>query len=300
MEELDKILIERYLAQEMSAVESKEFEQRLLADAIFSKEFNETKLAIEALKIAERDVLRKRFRERDIMLDRQQRNVSFKGRNLLMMAAIVTALIILAWLIYHASKQPYREEQILTQDSIQKQGDENILQDSTDLIKDEVKPLNGKGKNENTPSKKQDKGPELFASAYEPYMDESIDPSARSEEDDLNALDRFRISYWEGKFDDAVNNYQSLSPSVQQNDIVQFVYANALMATGKVKTACPILAEVVDRQNSVYRTEAMFYYALCQLHEQNYSVARINLESYIRQPDAMKKQEAEEILKTIQ
>lgn len=300
MEEQDKILIERYLAQELTAVERKEFEMRLLNDVIFNKEFSKTKLAIDALKMAERDELRKRFRERDKILDRQHGHFAIKGRNLLMMAAIVTAVIILSWWLYHATQPPYQEEQIFTEDSIQKQELENIRQDSTDLIENEDKPLKEKDRKEELPSKKQDNGAEIFAAVYEPYTDDSMDPSSRSDEEDLNALDRFRISYWDGKYIDAINLYQSLSPSMQQNDIVQFVYANALMSSGKVKTACPIMAEVAERQNAIYKTEAIFYYALCQLHAQNYSVARNNLESYIRQPDAMQKQKAEEILKNIQ
>src|SRR5688500_5835007 len=110
MEERDRILIERYLAQEMTATEKLEFENRMLHDALLRTEVEQYQLAIEALKIAQREELKDRFRQRDKILDKgNTRHISGR-RSLWLLAAIITGVIILSWSLYYGYRQPATEE----------------------------------------------------------------------------------------------------------------------------------------------------------------------------------------------
>src|SRR5688572_18115938 len=189
MEERDQILIERYLAQELTAVERNEVEHRAQQDPDFKKELMEYQLAIEAIKIAQREELKTRFRNRDKVLDRNSIRHLKPGRNIWMMAASVLVIIAFAWWLYKAYQAPVMDEVITIQDSLKLENNSEVRIDTTvshrmDRASD--------GKKENkTPIKPRDKGRELFAANFEPYMDDSMEPTTRGEVTELEAFDRF-------------------------------------------------------------------------------------------------------------
>src|SRR5688572_24769163 len=193
MEERDRILIERYLAQEMTATEKLEFENRMLHDAPFKTEVEQYQLAIEALKIAQREELKERFRQRDKILDQGNTRHLSGRRSLWLMAAVVTGLIILSWLLYYGLKQPVDEEIITNQDSIEQKGEIPIPEYSIES------PKSNDDEKWRTDDKKRDSGKDLFAANFEPYMDESMDVVVRGDEADLSPLERFQIHYWDRK-----------------------------------------------------------------------------------------------------
>ena len=61
----------------------------------------------------------------------------------------------------------------------------------TELKEDKVK--------EQKPSKPKVDGEELYAANFETYKDESMNPTSRSDEDELTAYEKFQLFYWEEK-----------------------------------------------------------------------------------------------------
>jgi anti-sigma-K factor RskA len=74
MEEIDQILIERYLAGELTEAERNDVERRRAEDPSFRQEIIDYEEAVLALRQKQRDELRQRFGRRDEILDKKNRN----------------------------------------------------------------------------------------------------------------------------------------------------------------------------------------------------------------------------------
>lgn len=294
MEERDKVLIEKYIAGELSITDRHEVEQRLKDDSIFKQEFEEYMLTMDALKIAQREELRERFRKRDKILDRRDSGFLHRPKSLWLLAAIVTGVVLLSWLAYYGFKQPAEEEIFTKQDSSRlEQTIEHLPDTSRKLEIQTPQDIGNRPRPKDLPSKK---GEEYFAANFEPYEDESFDPVSRGT-DDAKPIDQFQTHYWNKEYSKAVDVFNQLSDEYQQNDNLRFLYANALMGAGKVGTAESELTEILQNQKSVYLTESLFYLALTQIYRGEFPGAKYNLETYLQKPDAKQKSAAEKILK---
>ena len=293
MEERDRVLIERYIAEELSIAERHEVEQRMKDDPVFKNEFEEYVLTMDALKIAQREELKERFRKRDKILDRRDSGYLHRPRSLWLLAAIVTGVVILSWLAYYGFKQPVEENIFTNQDSIQvEQPLENVPDTSQKQERKESYDMAVKPRPKDLPSKE---GEGFFAANFEPYTDESLDPVSRGTED-ANLIDQFQIHYWNKEYSKAIDAFSQLSAEYQQNDNLRFLYANALMGAGKVGTAESELTEILQNQKSVYLTESLYYLALTQIYRGEFPGAKYNLETYLQKPDAEQKETAAKIL----
>lgn len=72
MEERDQILIDRYLAGELTQAEIRDLDRRLAEDPAFDAEVSALEEARQALKIKQREELKERFRKRDEVLDKKK------------------------------------------------------------------------------------------------------------------------------------------------------------------------------------------------------------------------------------
>ena len=72
MEERDQILIERYLAGELTAAERLDVEQREKEDPLFRQALLDYSIARKALQLKQREELKQRFAERDVILDKKK------------------------------------------------------------------------------------------------------------------------------------------------------------------------------------------------------------------------------------
>ena len=72
MEERDQILIERYLAGELTAAEHLDVEQREKEDPLFRQALLDYSIARKALQLKQREELKRRFAERDTILDKKK------------------------------------------------------------------------------------------------------------------------------------------------------------------------------------------------------------------------------------
>ena len=262
MEDLDQTIIERYLANDMSAAERIEIEQRAQQDPGFRKELEEYKHAVKAVRLSERDELRNRFKQRDINLDKQIKGTS-SGRNIrtLMIVAIGILIALLAW-------------KFLSPDNRETTPMQNDGRD-TILVKEPG---------------------DVFAANFEPYSDGFMDPTRRGQETTLSPLEKFQLNYWTKKYPETIHSFKELTKAQQENDNLRFVYANALMATGNTLDAEPILAKITSNPQAIYRTEARLYLALSEIKNNKIAEARENLKAYRDQPESTQKELAEKLL----
>jgi len=293
MEEINQVLIERYFAQELSAAERNDIEQRVQKDAQFRQEMAAYKLAMESIKLAQRADLKERFRQRDKVLDRRNKDFNIGRRgNLWMLAAAAIIVVFIGWRFYSAPQQSSDQANV-------NQKDTNNLVENPGIVPDTTKStyLPKEEKKENKiPAKTKDEGQDLYAANFEAYKDDSMDPTSRGDEENLSPLEKFQMLYWEGKYAQTLEAFKTLDPSHQVNDNFRFIYANALMATSKTNEAAAIFSEIISFGKSPYKIESTYYLALCHLKNGNYDEARKNLEAYLRDPDAEQKEKAKKIL----
>lgn len=291
MEQIDQTLIERYLAGELSPSERNVLERRADSDPQFRKELNEYKMTLEALKLSQREELKNRFRQRDKILDKKDNTGASSKYYVLMMVAAGIISILIAWHFLYTPDRPIDQAKSDSKDSIE------IVQNPPVII-DTIKtnPIKIKGKENKEPVKPKNTGQQMFAENYEPYKDESLDPTSRSGEENLTPLKKFLLSYWEGKNKDALTAFGTLNPSYQQNDNYRFLYANVLMALNKTDEAGLIMSGIIQNHRSIYTTEARLYLALCQIKAGKNAEAKKNLKTYLEAMDATQKEKARKIL----
>jgi len=293
MEALDQALIERYLVNEMTATERTHFEQRLALETGLRQELEEYKLVMEAVKLAERQELLQRFRDRDKILDRKTMLHSLNpNRRFWMLSAAAILMMIIAWRFFIQPGHDSDQAQQFPKDTTNIQQTLPIPQDT--LQKDE---LNKEKKEvpmaENTKPKK---GTELYADNFKPYTDETLSLASRSDEDEMTAFEKFQLDYGKANYKEALETFQKLSPAQQANDNLRFLRANALMVLHQFDEAVTILDKVSKNPKSIYKTEALYYLALCEVRKEQFDAARKNLTNYINEPDALEKGKAKTLL----
>ncbi len=298
MNDIDYTLIERYLSQDMSPEEQLQIERRALIDPDFGRELSAYQMAKEAIKLAQREELKNRFRQRDKILDKQNKDIyPGKSRSLGFLAIAATIAVLLAWQFLF--KSPATSDQAIS-----------VHQDSTGLadtplitdtigekkyIKDEIKnPENPVKVEKRKISKEETDG--LMAANFEPYRDDSMEPASRGDENDATHLQNFMTHYWEENYKQVIVDFNHLEATHQQNDNLRFLYANALLSLNRLNDAATIMKGVMQNKKSIYNEEATYYMALININNQNLEEAKANLHAYLQYPDVMQKAKAEKIL----
>lgn len=304
MEQIDQILIERYLAQEMTSSERSEVERRAEIDPQFKKDLAAYKLSLEAIKLSQRDELMNRFRQRDKVLDKKNNSKS-DGKRLsfwwLSVAASVSILVAAYFL--------YTPDRIIDEASNDKK-DSTILVHVPPVVIDSsqskenktepVQPKNPGKRNGKKPVQPKANGEQFFAANFEAYKDESMDIASRSDDEDLSPTDKLLINYWEGNLKEAQIAFGNLTPENKQNDNYRFIYANILMSFNKTDEASLLLNGVIKNNKSPYTPEAYFYLALCDIKSGKNAEAQENLKIYLDDKNSTQKDKAKRILAGLQ
>lgn len=293
MEALDQNLIERYWANEMSPSEKRNFEQRLALEAGLQQEFEEFKLAMEAIKLAERKELLQRFMQRDKILDKKNQG-HHPGRTrtlwLLSAAAIIIAVMV-AWNFLLSPRPSADQADNTIPDTL-------TVDQKLPLQKDTLQ-INNSKEEEKVDRKKEKpikKEPELYAANFETYKDDSMDPTSRSGEDALTAFEKFQLFYWEGNNAEALDEFNKLSPAYQGNDNLRFFQANSLLALKRTAQARQVLLDIQKNNKSIYIAEVMYYLAWCDFQNGNIDATRKKLANYIATENAQQKDSARKLL----
>lgn len=300
MEEKDRLQIEKHFARELNPREQSEFEQRVNSDSQFAAEFEEYKNAMEALKLAQRDELKNRFRARDKELDKDiDKSIITSANNIRyiwLLAAFFIFAVLGIWLLNSNNGQGAEDQIVIPQDTstihqITTPKDTSAEKEIIPMASEETKDIDKWNTTEYD-------GAELFAENFEPYTDESMESTVRGDEE-LTADELFIKSYVDGEYDVTIEAYGEMDPGYQQNDGLRFIYANALMANGLVDESILQLKDIIKNNNSNYITEAKFYLGLAYLKKKNYSEAKKHLATYSVDAKAQQKEKAKRILMTI-
>lgn len=289
--------MERYLAKELTPAEQIEVEQRMRVDGQFKKDLSAYQFAVEAIKLSEREKLKDRFKQRDRMLDKNSNTIDpRKNISIRWLAAASIMSVLVAGYFLYAPDRNIDEAKNDSKDSTRLVQNLPVKVDTThaNVPKEIIQPSKFKQ------TKPEKTGPQIFAENFEPYRDDAMDPTSRSGNDDLTDPEKFELMYWEGKYPDVILIFKNFKPSQQQNDNYRFLYANALLATHNTEEAKDILAAVTLNYKSIYRTEANFFLALCEIKNEKYIEARKFLKNYLEDPEAVQKEKARKLFKTLE
>lgn len=295
MEERDQILIDRYLAGELTQAEIRDLDRRLAEDPAFDAEVSALEEARQALKIKQREELKERFRKRDEVLDKKKPEtpvlVKYRLTWVWIAAAVICGLLIWRFLLSDLKQtlpvnaestdtSRYQETPVVRIDTIE-QGDS---------LRQQSPPEKPRPPKQDMATNNQ-QGQALFAEYYEPYKDALMDPTTRGDEN-LSTLQQFQKAYWENDYTNAARLFPQVPEQYRSNDNYRFMYANALLANGNIDKAIPFFKEIIEQNKSRYRTESMFSLALAELKKNNKKEATQWLETYIRDEKAKQKDKA--------
>lgn len=305
MEERDQILIERYLANELTEAELRVLEQRKKDDPEFLKEFLEYELVRVAIRHHEDEELKKRFGRIDSELDQTRVNSSSKRHWFRWLGLLLFVILcVVAWSFYGSKKQ--QVDPVLPEHS-DSTGIDKIpagISDtsSTPLQREEpIEKTKEPQRQDNSDPEKSEqhlKGSEIFAENFEPYRDDMMDPTTRGESQS-GPFDSFRKAYWNGRYAEVPILFRSMSPTQQENDNYRFQLANALLENGKTDEAIPVLESIVNNNRSRYVTESYFSLGMAYAERGEKEKAKEDLEKYLKSDKAKRKDIAEKVLRAL-
>lgn len=298
MEEIDQILIERYLAGELTEAERHDVERRRAEDPAFHQEIIEYEEAVLALRQKHREELRQRFASRDKILDKKKPEPARPDKNRFLWIWVAAALMIalVAWRFLFTTDQPAVPAQVETADSTQTSQppvvriDTLSRNDSLSQQQSEKPKVIKPYMTDNTK-----KGQELFAAYFEPYKDAMMDPTTRGDEE-MSPLQKYQKAYWDGEYQKAIELFSQLSKDYQNNDNYRFSYANALLETGKTDQAISILESIIVNKRSRYVIESYYAIALGYAKKGDTINAKIYMQQYIGDEKAKMKEKGIQIL----
>lgn len=105
----------------------------------------------------------------------------------------------------------------------------------------------------------------LYLAFYEGHIGLPVEMSASD-----NSKYRFydgMISYKEGKYTDALTKWENLGAGQTPTDTLVYYRAMAYMGLADTHTAANLLKDILADSNSAFYTDAVWYLALCHLHQ---------------------------------
>jgi hypothetical protein len=132
----------------------------------------------------------------------------------------------------------------------------------------------------------------LFAAWFQPYKDESLEPSVRGE-GDATLEENFLKFYWDGKHREALAAFDNMEPMSKNKGDLQFLKANSLLALGRAKAALTVL-ETLPRTR--FQTEAKWLRALAFLKNGEREKAAALLREMAGEAGSAKREEAGRLL----
>jgi hypothetical protein len=300
MKETDYILIERYLMGEATEAERSEVETRMASDPAFQEDVAGIRTAIEAVRAHHRAELYEKFKAWDEGLGPSSR-ASRVSRTWLWVSILAIVLVIILAIVRMMRPAP-------TEGEGQRQEMQEFVPDSTGAQPVETAPP-PMAREDKPDGKVRPSSPEtkpltnrneaLFAEYYRPNKDPLLNPEMRGAGDPATNLDRFRLSYWEGNYAQAVTQFEQLPEGSRQAENDLFCYAGALLVVGRTAEAASVFDGIVRRDRSMFVPEARFALAMARLRMGDLVAARSGLEAYIKDPLAKEVPAATQVLKAL-
>jgi tetratricopeptide (TPR) repeat protein len=253
--------IERYLANEMSTEERKNFEGQLQHDSVLKDEFENTQKALEDLRWHQRMDLKTRLQQVEKTI---QSNESQKYRlkfGWMVLGIVIFLILFLIWLRFNSSStQEIPDLKIKTNhDTIIRHVPDAMPQETIKVKSGEIipdsKPEIKKAKH--TPE-------EIYAMVYEPYTDAELENQVRGG-DEKNDYEVFCNFYYNERYAKAISVYGNLNADLKANERVLLIKANSHLALNQLFPAISILEKLHRDTNSKNKKEICWYLGLCYL-----------------------------------
>lgn len=285
MEEHDIELIERYYRHALTGPEQAAFQERLSADAAFREAVELHGDALEAIGREGSAALRARLSQKGRELDaRAQQN---KRRPRWFAGLLALLLIAMAgwWLLKKTPPAPPPVE-------IPATPPDNALP---------ARPVAPATPRETPapaprPQKKAPGARQLFADAFRPYKDASLEPARRGAGAPTPS-EQFQRLYWEGKYRAALDTFAVLPAAVQNNDNLLFLKANCLLATGQASAAATLLDTILRNDRTRFMAQVNWYLALSRLKTGQTAEARTRLQTIAADPNSPRQADAKRLLR---
>ena len=287
MEEHDIELIERYYRHALTGPEQTAFQERLSADDAFREAVELHADALDAIRREGSDALRARLGQKGRELDAQaQQNKPWPRwltGILVLLAVVFTGWWLLKEVLPAAPPAPV-ETPATPPDNA--------------LPPPPIAPATPRETPAPTapPEKKTPGTRQLFAAAFEPYKDASLEPARRGAQA-LTPSEQFQRLYWEGRYQAALDTFGILPPAVQNNDNLLFIKANCLLATGRATEAAALLDIILRNDRTRFMAQANWYLALSQLRSGKTAEARTRLQAIASDPHSPRQPDAKRLLR---
>lgn len=275
----DDELIEQYFQNALSGEVLRVFEQRLQSDEAFAEAVRLHAAALQAIQLEGSAALRARLRERGRQLDSTARN---RKPWLWLLGVLFLMVVVIGWWFSRTEKPvptlPVQNAPI----PIQKTDTSSTPTTPVETPKAPEEPIEKK----------------LFAAAFKPYRDPSIEPARRGGEN-LSPSEQFQALYWNGRYREALQAFNNLSAATQNNDNLRFLKANCLLALGKAGEAEGLLIRVLENNQTRFYDQVAWYLALAQLGNNHNQAARAQLQKIAADARSPRQAEAQQLLQQL-
>jgi len=283
MEEKDMELIERHFRNDLNGEEQAAFQRRLIADGEFQEAVQLHGDAMEAIRVEGTAQLRARLTKKGQGLDAQQS----PDRDRWWLWAL-PAMLLCAAAIWWAMPMPALTVEPDRQQTPGPPTSPNLPVETTPSV---IPPV--KNEPQTPPRQNTRKEPQIFASWFHPYKDETLEPSVRGDAEP-SPSQVFHQQYWVGDYRSALDAFDALGATAQSNDNLLFLKANCLLATGSADEAVPLLENIIRNDQSRFTAQAPWYLALSRYQSGQAEEARALFQAIAadsnspRQADAMR------------
>jgi tetratricopeptide (TPR) repeat protein len=277
MEEI--LLIEKYLRNELTVEERASFEANLAVDTDLREQFDLHLQALAAVRQQARAQMKVRLKDRWTADEFARQNSPYQW-----LSWVFVALLVLGGLGFWLWK---RTPVVLP-------NAQEIPSNPIDTTRlkfprtpmDTLPAGNEKIKTEEAPPQKSQDREKLYAVYFKPYSSDELNIQVRSEAGET-PFTKFLQSYLDKDFRRALIDFAALSQEDQENENIQFLKANALLATNQARPATTILEKICAEKTSNYLVDAQWYLGLAYLRIGKIDEARATFQ-FIRSADAGK------------
>lgn len=287
-------LMERYFSGELTAEERAAFDERLAADAAFRQEMEAYRKTIRLVRLEGRKALRSRLAAQGRLLDAEKKSPSRHRRWWAGLTVLLLAL--LGWWFWGEKTEtpsPVPPADHFVPDTART----NVPMPPDTSV--QGKPSDKKKQSDNsskqpaaTDRPNKDK---LFAAYFQPYQDDSLEPSFRGE-GEATPEETFLQLYWDGQHWEALAAFEKMEPASKNKGDLQFLQANCLLVTGQAKAAKMVLE---DLGRTRFSAEAQWLLALAYLKNGEREKARAMLQQIANGTASPSRDDAFRLLKAL-
>jgi tetratricopeptide (TPR) repeat protein len=286
MENNDYLMLEKYADNQLSAAEKTEFEQRLQTESALREELRLHQLAVEAVRVEGRKMLKNRLQSRQIS---PRAPVFFSRKMGLVCGFLAVAGFFFLWKMCLVSRSILQKptepsESPKTPESIEKtQIDLEIAQNQV-----EIEPKAPRFKNTKA----------IFSANFHTFKPDELASQVRGEDND-EPFSAFVNAYLKSENEAALVCFEKLSAEDKSNLNILFFKANSLLAVGKTDAAILIFEKILTDKTARYAPESRWFLSLAYLKKDNLTKAKLILKTVAVDATNRFQKEAKEVLEKI-